>query len=346
MARIGVFVCHCGENIARTVDVKHVAEVAKSFPGVVFASDYTYMCSAPGQKLVQEAIEEHKLTGIVVSACSPQLHEPTFRNASIRSGLNPFFCEMANIREQVSWVHPVKAEGTKKALRVVYSSVEKVNHAKALEPSSVPVTRRALVIGGGVAGVRAALDIAGSGHEVVLVERQPSIGGNMARLSETFPTLDCSQCILTPLMVEASRHPKIELMTNSEVEEVSGFVGNFKVKIKRKSPFVIADACTACADCVPVCPVSVPNEFDKGLSWRKAIYIPFPQAVPSVYTIDQDNCINKNIEAKSGYRILACERCADACKRQAIDYDMRTHVVEREVGAIVTATGFELKPPE
>lgn len=346
MARIGVFVCHCGENIARTVDVKHVAEVAKTFPGVAYSTDYTYMCSAPGQKLIQDAIEEHKLTGVVVSACSPLLHEPTFRGATERSGVNRFHCEMANIREQVSWVHPVKAEGTKKALKIVYSSVEKVNHSKALVPSSVPVTKRALVIGGGVAGVRAALDIANAGHEVVLVEKQTSIGGNMARLSETFPTLDCSQCILTPLMVEVSRHPKIELMTSSEVDSIGGFVGNFKVKIKKKSTFVDADACTACADCAPACPVSVPNEFDKGLSWRKAIYIPFPQAVPSVYTIDADNCINKNLEQKSGYRVLACERCSDACKRKAINYDMKTHVVEREVGAVITATGYQLKEPE
>jgi heterodisulfide reductase subunit A len=343
MAKIGVFVCHCGENIARTVDVKAVAEKARQLPGVVFATDYTYMCSAPGQKLLMDAIREHGLTGVVVSACSPQLHEPTFRSATVQAGLNPYRCEMANIREQCSWVHPVRAEATAKACAIVASMVEKTRYAKTLERSKVPVTRRALVIGGGVAGIRAALDIANAGHEVVLVEKNPSIGGNMARLSETFPTLDCSQCILTPLMVEVSRHPKIELHTYAEVEEVTGFVGNFKVRIRKKPSFVRADLCTACGDCVAVCPVSVPNEFDRGLAWRKAIYIPFPQAVPSTYTLDAANCANASPQGTNGsYRVLACERCATACKRKAIDYDMRTEFIEREVGAIISATGFRM----
>lgn len=343
MPRIGVFVCHCGENIARTVDVKKVAESAAKIPGVVFSADYTYMCSAPGQKLLMDAIREHDLTGVVVSACSPQLHEPTFRNAVVQAGLNPFMCEMANIREQCSWVHPNRSEGTEKAALIMASSVQKVERARSLVPSEVSITKRALVIGGGVAGIRAALDIANAGQEVVLVEKNPSIGGNMARLSETFPTLDCSQCILTPLMVEVSRHPKIELITYAEVEEVSGYVGNFKVKIRKKPSFVRADLCTACGDCSVDCPVSVPNEFDKGLAWRKAIYIPFPQAVPSTYTLDAASCANHSLEsAKSGYRVLACERCATACKRKAIDYDMKPEIIEREVGAIVTATGFRM----
>lgn len=343
MARIGVFVCHCGENIARTVDVEQVAEDARRIPGVVHSVDYTYMCSAPGQKLVMEAIREHRLTGVVVSACSPQLHEPTFRAAVRRAGLNPFLFEMANIREQCSWVHPKMDEATAKASRLVASAVQKVGRARPLEPSEVPVTKRALVIGGGVAGIRAALDIANAGHEVILVEKEPSIGGNMARLSETFPTLDCSQCILTPLMVEVSRHPRIELLAHSEVEEISGYVGNFKVRIRRKPTFVRTDLCTACGDCAAACPVSVPNEFDKGLAWRKAVYIPFPQAVPSAYTLDAAHCANASlVSPKSGYRVLACERCAKACGRQAIDYDMRPEFVEREVGAIVTATGYRM----
>src|SRR5512139_746414 len=201
MARIGVFVCHCGENIARTVDVKKVAETAKDLPNVVFSTDYTYMCSAPGQKLVMEAIKEHNLTGAVISACSPQLHEPTFRSATQCAGLNRFRCEMANIREQCSWVHNDREIATEKASSIMASMVAKVGLANDLTSTEIPITKRALVIGGGVAGVRAALDIANAGYPVVLVEKQPSIGGNMARLSETFPTLDCSQCILTPLMV-------------------------------------------------------------------------------------------------------------------------------------------------
>ncbi len=346
MARIGVFVCHCGENIARAVKVKQVAEATRKIPGVAFSTDYPYMCSAPGQKILMDAVREHKLTGVVVSACSPQLHEPTFRRASTQAGLNPFQCEMANIREQCSWVHPDPAEATPKATAIVGSMVEKVKQSRALAAFEVPVTKRALVVGGGVAGVRAALDIANAGFEVVLVERETSIGGNMSRLSETFPTLDCSQCILTPLMVEVSRHPNIELLTYSEVEEVSGYVGNFKVRIKKKPRYVSPELCTACADCSKACPVDVPSEFDRGLAWRKAIYIPFPQAVPTTYTLDAERCLNAKTQTANGYRVLACERCADACKPRAIDYDQKPEYLEREVGAIIAATGYTLWPAE
>lgn len=344
MARIGVFVCHCGENIARTVNVKEVAATARQIPGVAFSTDYPYMCSAPGQKIVMDAIKEHALTGVVVSACSPNLHEPTFRRAATTAGLNPFQCEMANIREQCSWVHPDREQGTRKASQIMASMVEKVKQSRALRPIEVPVTKRAMVVGAGVAGVRTALDIANAGHQVVLVERETSIGGNMSKLSETFPTLDCSQCILTPLMVEVSRHPNIELLTYSEVEEVSGYVGNFKVKIRRKPRYVNSDLCTACGDCSKACPVDVPNEFDRGLAWRKAVYIPFPQAVPTTYTLDADRCLNAQTHTAKGYRVLACERCSDACKPKAIDYDQKAEIVEREVGAIVAATGYQLWP--
>jgi heterodisulfide reductase subunit A len=342
VARIGVFVCHCGENIGRTVRTGEVAKFAKRIPGTVFSADYPYFCSAPGQKILADAIKEHDLTGVVVAACSPQLHEPTFRAAACQAGLNPFQCEMANIREQCSWVHPDQDQATSKACRIVAASVQRVKQARPLTPVKVPVTKRSLVIGGGVAGIRAALDMANAGYPVVLVEREPSLGGNMARLSETFPTLDCSQCILTPLMVEVSRHPDIEVLTYSEVEEVSGFVGNFKVRIRKKPSFVRAEDCTACGDCVAACPEPVPNEFDMGLAWRKAIYIPFPQAVPSTYTLDADRCLNAKLDSDTGFRVLACVRCSDACKPKAIDYDQRPEVVEREVGSIVVATGFGL----
>jgi heterodisulfide reductase subunit A2 len=347
MARLGVFVCHCGENIARRVDVERVAEFADELPGVVVAEHYPYMCSAPGQARIQSAIREQGLTGVVVAACSPHLHEATFRSASAEAGLNPFLCEIANIREHCAWVHEDGALATEKACETVAGMVEKARRDHPLHAIEVPVTKRALVIGAGVAGIRAALDVANAGYPVTLVERSSSIGGNMARLSETFPTLDCSQCILTPLMVEALRHPDIELLTLAEVEEVSGYVGNFTVRIKQKPRYVLADRCTGCADCVEACPVSLPNEFDGNLSLRKAIHIPFPQAVPAIYTLDPEGCVNSNLESESGgYRVLACERCSEVCGPKAIDYDMRPEIVEREVGAIVVATGYELMHAE
>ena len=345
MARIGVFVCHCGENIARTVQVQRVVDFAKNLPGAVVTTDYPYLCSAPGQKLVIDAIREHDLDRVVVAACSPQLHEPTFRVAAVHAGLNPYLCEMANIREHCSWVHGDPEAASDKACQLVAAAVERVKHAEALDPIEVPVTKRALVIGGGVAGIRASLDMANAGYPVVLVEKAPSIGGNMSRLSETFPTLDCSQCILTPLMVQVTRHPNIELMTYSEVEEVSGFVGNFTVKI-RKKPRYVTEECTACGDCTDVCPEPGPNEFDLGLATRKAIYIPFPQAVPSIYTLDADRCLNAKLESETGFRVLACVRCQEACQPKVIDFDMPPEIVEREVGVIAVATGFKLKDPK
>ncbi len=345
MARIGVFVCHCGENIARTVQVQKVVDFSKNIPGAVVTTDYPYLCSAPGQKLVIDAIREHDLDRVVVAACSPQLHEPTFRVAALHAGLNPYLCEMANIREHCSWVHGDPEAASDKACQLVAAAVERVKHAEPLDPIEVPVTKRALVIGGGVAGIRTSLDMANAGYPVVLVEKAPSIGGNMSRLSETFPTLDCSQCILTPLMVQVTRHPNIELMTYSEVEEVSGFVGNFTVKIRKKPRYVTKD-CTACGDCTDVCPEPGPNEFDLGLATRKAIYIPFPQAVPSIYTLDADRCLNAKLESETGFRVLACVRCLEACQPKVIDFDMPPEIVEREVGVIAVATGFKLKDPK
>jgi heterodisulfide reductase subunit A len=343
MAKVGVFVCHCGENIARTVQVQDVVDFASDIPGAEISQDYPYLCSAPGQQMVIDAIKEHDLDRVVVAACSPQLHEPTFRAAAAQAGLNPHLVEIANIREHCSWVHHDKDEASAKACQTVTAAVERVKQARPLDPVEVPVTKRALVIGGGVAGIRSALDIANAGHPVVLVERQPSLGGNMSKLSETFPTLDCSQCILTPLMVQVSRHPNIELLTYSEIEEVSGYVGNFKVRIRRKPSYVVAEDCTACGDCAEVCPQPGGNEFDMWLSSRKAIYIPFPQAVPSVYTLDADRCLNANLESPTGFRVLACNKCDEVCKPQCIDFDMQPEIIEREVGVIVAATGFDMK---
>ena len=335
MKRTGVFICHCGINIAGTVDVKKVAEELAKHPGVVHSEDYVYMCSDPGQNLIEQAIKEKKLDGVVVACCSPNLHETTFRNAAKRAGLNSFRCEIANIREQCSWVHKDKPKATQKATKIARSAIEKVRQNESLDALSVPVTRRALVVGGGISGIQAALDLANSGFEVILVERNPSIGGHMIQLSETFPTLDCSQCILTPKMVEVSKHPKIKLMTYSEVQDVSGYVGNFKVKILKKPTYVDPAKCTLCDECTKVCPIVVPNEFDLGLTGRRAIYIPFPQAIPASYTLDDKNCPDP-------FTTIACGKCADVCKPKAIDYDQKPQIIEEEVGAIIVATGYDL----
>jgi heterodisulfide reductase subunit A len=352
MARIGVFVCHCGENISRTVDCSAVAGALSKHRGVVHSIDYKYMCSDPGQKMVRDAIERQALTGVVVAACSPRMHEPTFRRATREAGLNAFLCEMANIREHCSWVHENRGEATEKAIDLVRVIVEKVKHNRPLTPVRIPVTRRALVIGGGIAGIQAALDIANGGYEVVLVEKQPSIGGHMAQLSETFPTLDCSQCILTPRMVEVAQHPKITLYTYAEVDEVNGFIGNFKVTIRRKASSVNNAICTGCGACITACPAKkAPDEFNRSLSHRTAIYVPFPQAVPNKPVVDQDYCLKYTSARKKGVPAAAmkvCGKCVDACPiapRKAVDFTLcdDTFVTE-EVGAIIAATGYDLMP--
>jgi len=337
--RTGIFICHCGINIAGTVDVKSVAAEMAKEPGVAHSVDYVYMCSDPGQNMIEQAIKDKKLDSVVVACCSPNLHETTFRNAAKRAGINSFKCEIANIREQCSWVHKDKGKATHKAAHLTKSAVKKVQKNESLEPISVPVTRKALVIGGGISGIQSALDLAGAGYKVILVERSPSIGGHMSQLSETFPTLDCSQCILTPKMVEVSRHPNIKLMTYSEVQEVTGYVGNFKVKILKKPTYVDPAKCNLCDECTKVCPIVVPNEFDVGLTGRRAIYIPFPQAIPASYTLDDKNCPDP-------FTTIACGKCADVCKVKAINYDMKPEIIEEEVGAIIVATGFDLYDKE
>ena len=332
MARIGVFVCHCGLNIAGVIDVKKVAEELINEKDVVYSTTYTYMCSDPGQNLIREKIKEHNLDGVVIAACSPSMHEETFRNAT-KDLINPYKVEIANIREQCSWVHEGE-EATEKAIKIAKAMVEKVKSNEELEPIKIDIERRALVIGGGIAGIQAALDIADAGYEVILVEKEPSIGGRMAQLSETFPTLDCSQCILTPKMVSIARHPNIKLMTYSEVIGIDGFVGNFNIRIKKKSRYIDESKCTACGDCEDVCTVVVPNEFEFGRKPRKAIYIPFPQAVPAAYVIDEASCL--------GIAPLRCGECAKACEVNAINYDMQPEYIEEKVGAIIVATGYDL----
>ena len=333
MQRIGVFVCHCGTNIAATVDVKKVAETLGHEPGVVFSTEYQYMCSQSGQDLIKNAIHEHKLTGVVVCSCSPRMHEQTFRKTCASAGLNGYMVEIANIREQCSWIHKDKEEATEKAVILGRAAIAKVHLNAPLTAGESPVTKRALVIGGGIAGIQTALDIADAGFEVDIVEKKPTLGGKMTQIDKTFPTLDCAACILTPKMVEAAQNEKIKIYAYSEVEAVKGFVGNFHVTIRKKARYVKEDVCTGCGLCTEKCPQKkVPNDFNLGLDTRRAIYIPFAQAVPKIATIDADYCTM----LKTG----KCGVCSKVCTAGAIDYKQQDTLVEQEYGAIVVATGF------
>ena len=338
MSKIGVFICHCGENISATVDCGRVAEAAGKLEGVEFSTDYKYMCSDPGQTIIKQMIKEKGLDGVVVAACSPRMHEPTFRKACSEAGLNPYMCEMANLREHCSWVHDKSEATTQKAIDIVRTLVEKVKFNKPLHNIKVPVTKTALVIGGGIAGIQASLDIANAGHQVILVEKDPSIGGHMSQLSETFPTLDCSQCILTPRMVEVGQHPNIKLMTYAELEKLEGFIGNFKATIRKKAKSIDESLCNGCGHCTTKCPTKkIPSEFNTGLGMRTAIYVPFPQAVPNKPVIDKANC--------SYYQKGKCKVCEKVCPTGAIRFDQEDELVELEVGAVVVATGFSIMEP-
>ncbi len=335
--RIGVYVCHCGKNIAGSVDCEEVSKYASNLPHVVLSKHNLYSCSDPGQESMKNDIIENKLNRVVVASCTPRLHEPTFRRMCEEAGINKYLFEMANIREHCSWVHLYEPEkATEKAKDLVEMAVAKVALLKPQKEAVVPVTRKALVIGGGVAGIQAALDLGDTGYQVFLVEKSPSIGGRMAQIDKTFPTMDCSICILAPKMSDAGRHPKIELLANSEIVEVSGYIGNFKVKVKKK-PRYIKKECTACGDCVKVCPVEVPNEFEEGLTYRKAIYIPFAQAVPALYLIDEKSCL--------GIGDNTCAKCKEVCGPDAINFTAKEEIVELDVGTIIVATGVDVFEP-
>ncbi len=341
-ARIGVYVCHCGTNIAGTVDVYALAEYAASLPGVVMAREYKYMCSDPGQELIQQDIREHNLDRVVVAACSPHLHENTFRKATEKAGLNPFLFHMVNVREHDSWVHPNREAATEKAKDLVRAAVHRVALNRPLERRQVPIRQAVLVVGGGIAGIHAALTLAAAGKRVYLVEREPTLGGHMARFDKTFPTLDCAACILTPKMTAVKSNPNITLWTYSEVIGVEGFVGQYRVTVRRKPRYIIEDLCVGCQECVEACVYRQPkfaDEFNQGLSKRKPIYLPFPQAVPQVVVIDPETCI----EFKSG----KCKKtCVEACgDRQAIDFTQKEQIETIEVGAIILATGFQTFDP-
>ncbi|MEW5922724.1 MAG: CoB--CoM heterodisulfide reductase iron-sulfur subunit A family protein [Candidatus Zixiibacteriota bacterium] len=336
--KIGVYICHCGINIAHTVDVKSTVEFAARLPHVTVSKEYKFMCSDPGQELIQEDLRSGKIDRVVVASCSPLMHEPTFRRAMAAAGANPFLFQMANIREHVSWVTNDKAAATQKATALIAAAVERVAWHRPLEQSKVPVNPNVLVVGGGIAGIHAALTLADSGRKVFLVEREPTIGGHMAQFDKTFPTLDCSACILTPKMSSVRAHPNITLWTYSEVDNVEGYVGNFKVKVRRKPRYVIEDQCVGCLDCIEACIFKkgkTPDEFNVGLSNRKPIYVPFPQATPLVAVIDPEDCAH--------FRTGKCKKtCAEVCQREAIDFEQTAQIKEIEVGAIILATGYRV----
>jgi heterodisulfide reductase subunit A len=338
--KIGVYVCHCGTNIAATVDVENVAEWAAEHlkhRGVVVGRAYKFMCSSLGQELIENDIKELGLNRVVVAACSPHLHEQTFRTACQRGGLNPYLCELVSIREQVSWVHSDMDAATAKSKAVLSGGVERVRLHEPLEPLEVPIHPATLVVGGGIAGIQSALELADAGHQVYLVEREPSIGGHMAQFDKTFPTLDCSACILTPKMVSVGTHPNITLYTWSEVENVDGYVGNFTVTVRKKASYVDNDICTGCGICWEKCPKKVIDDvYEVGLGQRKAIYRPFPQAVPKYPVIDVDTCIY--------FERGKCKACEIFCPTEpnSINFEQEDELVELEVGNIILATGYDL----
>ena len=337
--RIGFYICHCGMNIAGVVDCPAVAEYVAKLPGVVVSRDYKYMCSDPGQEMIQQDIHEHNLNRVVVASCSPLLHEHTFRRAVAAGGLNPYYFQMVNVREHDAWVHTDRVSATAKAKALAQAAVRRVRFHGALEPARVSIHPDVLVVGGGIAGMHAAITVANAGKLVYLVEREPSIGGHMAQFDKTFPTLDCAACILTPKMSAVRSHENITLWTYSEVVKIEGYVGNYTVTVKRKPRYVNEELCVGCQECIKACVFKEPkfaDEFNVGLGKRKPIYIPFPQAVPQVVLIDPERCI----QVKTGKCKQTClEACSD---RHAIDFSQKEELVEIKVGNIILATGFKL----
>ena len=343
MRRIGVFVCHCGVNIAQNVDVEALTKYASTLNSVVAAKQYKYMCSDVGATLIKDSIKEFKLDGVVIACCSPRMHEHTFREVVSDGGVNPYRLEIVNIREQCSWAHSDREKATEKAKFLVRSGVAKARLLEPLETSTLEVTPEALVIGGGIAGIQASLDLANDGFKVYLVEREPSIGGRMAQLDKTFPTLDCSSCILTPKMMEVANHSNIELLTYAEVAGIEGSIGNYTVKVRKKPRYVDVDKCTGCGDCATACRLKdrIISEFDMGMGKRGAAYMPFPQAVPLKYTIDAEHCLFLT-RGKCGDK----PACREACVQNAINFDQKEEMVDLKVGAIVVTTGYDLLDPE
>jgi heterodisulfide reductase subunit A len=343
-SRIGVYVCHCGINVAATVDVKAVTEFAETLPHVVVARDYMYMCSDPGQDMIQQDIRDHDLNRVVVASCSPRMHEATFRTVIQEVGVNPYYFEMANIREQVSWVHTDRAVATRKANELISGTVAKAALLEPLEEREVDVTPAALVIGGGIAGLEAALDIADAGHRAYLVEQQPSLGGRMAQLNKTFPRMEDAGALVLSEMERAMAHPHVEVLAYSEIVNVEGYIGNFEVTVRHKPRFVDPGKCTSCDKCAEVCVLSgqIRDQFQMGISTRAAIYKLFPDALPATYTVDPDHCL----QLKEGECGGGDPPCALACPEGAVDFGQREEERTLKVGALIVATGYDPFDPK
>ncbi|MCK4933483.1 hydrogenase iron-sulfur subunit [Candidatus Bathyarchaeota archaeon] len=333
--KIGIFICECGGNIGDVVDVKQVLDAVKNWEGVVEAKYQKYLCSKPSQDIIIDAIKKKKLDRVVVASCTPRMHLLTFQSVLEQADLNPYMLEFVNIREQASWVHGPEpsAVATKKAISLIRGGYERSIELESLESISEKGSREILIVGGGIAGITAALELGYLGHKVHIVERKPSVGGNMGKLTKVFPTLDCAQCILTPRMAELGRNPNVNLLTYAEVQAVSGRPGNYEVTVFMKPRGVDTEICKNCGVCSKVCPVTVADEFNEGLSERKAAYIEFPQAVPSAYVVDFEACTK-------------CLKCQQLCPSKAINLDDKGKTIELKVGSIIMATGYELYNPD
>ena len=330
--RIGVFICHCGGNIGNTVDVERVRDAAARFRFVKCAETNRYLCSSSGQDLIRRKIQEHDLGRVVIGSCSPRMHLKTFRDLCSSEGINPYLVEMANLREQCSWTTFDKDNATDKAIDIIAGAVGRAAYLEQLTPTKMKVNSNVAVVGGGVSGISASLELANQGYKVFMVERQPSIGGHMAQLSKTYPTLDCSLCILSPKLAETKGHPLIELMTNTEINAIDGSAGAYSLTLARRPRYVNENKCTGCGECAKVCPVEVADDFEEGTMRRKAIYLPFLQAVPNAYVVDEKNCTK-------------CWLCVKACKHGAINPRDEASQKKIEAGAVIVATGFRLFDP-